>query len=370
MSSAVSGEPTRTAQTMSDRRIWIAVSIDILEHPVVGANPRRRRGFTNTEAWIWLLIKAARRTHSVGNGWRAIQLERGQVLVGQHYLAKEWGWGTQRIRGFLKQLCDEEMTKITQRNNRSPSVLTICNYDKFQFGTQLDTQQITQQTASKQPANHSHSTEKENNIYIYTKTEEDEVAPASSPPPPAPLGELFAATDTSASPRLVGATEKSSLVQEAFDAYNEVAARCDLPVARSLTPDRVRKLRARLKECGGIEGWRRALGNIEVSAFLRGQTAGSTFRADLTFMLRPEKFARLCEGGYGNGAHAQEKKLALDELPATRDSGEIARRFDLWVDDKTTSGAKIMQQQGRQVAFEIFQQIQIRRADREGVRAS
>src|SRR4029078_11795460 len=58
-------------------------------------------------------------------------------------------------------------------------------------------------------------------------------------------------------------------VLEAFNAYNETALRCGLPQARALTPDRRRRIGARLREYGP-EGWCCALANLEQSRFLTG----------------------------------------------------------------------------------------------------
>ena len=88
---------------------------------------------------------------------------------------------------------------------------------------------------------------------------------------------------------------------EAFTAYNAVAQRCGLPQAAKLTPDRQRRIVARLKDYG-LEGWHRALANIEKSSFL---TAGTDrgFRADLDFVCQAKSFSKLHDGGYGNGRH-------------------------------------------------------------------
>jgi len=89
---------------------------------------------------------------------------------------------------------------------------------------------------------------------------------------------------------------------KAFEAYNGTALRCGLPQAAKLTPDRQRKIIARLRDYG-LDGWERALANIEKSAFLTGGT-DHNFRADLDFMLQAKSFGKLHDGGYGNGRHA------------------------------------------------------------------
>jgi uncharacterized protein YdaU (DUF1376 family) len=92
---------------------------------------------------------------------------------------------------------------------------------------------------------------------------------------------------------------------EAFGLYNEMAQRCGLALARTLTPQRRKSLTARLREHGGIDAWRTALANVERSAFLRGNN-DTGWRADLDFLLTASKFTKVFEGSYGNGAHAKE----------------------------------------------------------------
>ena len=85
-------------------------------------------------------------------------------------------------------------------------------------------------------------------------------------------------------------------VQQAFEHYNIAAKEFGLPIAEKLTAERRRKLRVRLKE-HGLEGWDRALCEIEKSDFLSGE-GGRGWRANLDFMLRPSNFNKLIEGGY------------------------------------------------------------------------
>jgi hypothetical protein len=90
---------------------------------------------------------------------------------------------------------------------------------------------------------------------------------------------------------------------QAFELYNETALRCAIPQAAKFTPERQRKIAARLKVYG-MAGWKQALANIEKSSFLTGGT-DHNFRADLDFMLQDKSFGRLHDGGYGNGRHAK-----------------------------------------------------------------
>jgi hypothetical protein len=96
--------------------------------------------------------------------------------------------------------------------------------------------------------------------------------------------------------------------QLAFDAWNETAHRCGLPVAEKLTADRRSKLKARLADANGLEGWIQALTRLAASAFCTGRK--TDFRADLDFVLQAKSFTRLVEGSYDDnrnqrGQHEQ-----------------------------------------------------------------
>lgn len=100
----------------------------------------------------------------------------------------------------------------------------------------------------------------------------------------------------------------------AFESYNGVALRCGLPQAAKLTPDRQRKIIARLRDYG-LEGWDVALANIERSSFLTGGGKDG-WRANIEFMLVPANFSKLHDGGYGNGRHADTSSTGSTPAPA------------------------------------------------------
>ena len=83
----------------------------------------------------------------------------------------------------------------------------------------------------------------------------------------------------------------------AFESYNAVALRVGLQQAAKLTPDRQRKIVARLKDYGS-DGWAVAMANLERSKFLTG-TNERHWRATLDFVLQAESFGKLHDGGYG-----------------------------------------------------------------------
>lgn len=116
---------------------------------------------------------------------------------------------------------------------------------------------------------------------------------------------------------------------DAFTAYNDTALKCGLPQAVKLTPDRQRKILARLRDYG-MDGWCRALANLEMSGFLTGQN-DSGWRADLDFVCQARSFGKLHDGGYGNGRHRTsdgptEPAYEIDYEALRRESGIVVYR--------------------------------------------
>lgn len=98
----------------------------------------------------------------------------------------------------------------------------------------------------------------------------------------------------------------------AFDLYNEAAARSGLPQAQAMNDQRKSAIRRRLKDAGGIEGWKIALEKVEASPHCTGQNDRG-WKADLDFILQPKSFTRLMEGSYDRSKpanHQQQFNLA------------------------------------------------------------
>jgi len=83
----------------------------------------------------------------------------------------------------------------------------------------------------------------------------------------------------------------------AVEAWNALASDLGLSVVQRLTDPRKRSLRARLGECGGIDGWHAALARVRASPFLLGQT-GKAWKVSFDFLLQQSSFTKLMEGVY------------------------------------------------------------------------
>lgn len=96
---------------------------------------------------------------------------------------------------------------------------------------------------------------------------------------------------------------ESAAADEAFDLYVSAAKQHHWVIPRKLDPDRRKALMATLKEWGGLDAWREALDKAAASDFIMGRIKRAdehaNWRCDLDFLLKPKRFRRLMEGGYG-----------------------------------------------------------------------
>jgi uncharacterized protein YdaU (DUF1376 family) len=99
-------------------------------------------------------------------------------------------------------------------------------------------------------------------------------------------------------------------VAEAVAAYNAAASQSGWPEVRILSKSRRSALAARLRECGGLEGWACALAKAQASAHCCGQNDRG-WVASFDFLTRQSSFAKLMEGNYDNRTNAPSS-LASD----------------------------------------------------------
>ena len=84
-------------------------------------------------------------------------------------------------------------------------------------------------------------------------------------------------------------------IREAFDAWNEAAARNPRwPMAQTLGLPRRKALSARLRDGGGLAGFLSVLATAEASHFIRNEMTGWS----LDWFLKPANFTKVREGNY------------------------------------------------------------------------
>lgn len=257
------------------------------------------RGFCYSvnEAWRDLIHECRFRDGHVMNGGRKMLISRGSMVGAVSWLAYRWNWTPKTVRGFLDRLENDGMIKTSSpgselgtQKGKQAQIITVCNYDKFNLSLgeegQANGQAEGEQRASKGQA-------EGNNIRKEERTEQGNKESI-------PLSEE-------------GISDGVPDALKAFHAYNELAQRIGLPLARTLTPARRKSLTARLREHGGMPAWNQALANVERSAFLRGKNDRG-WRLDFDFLIAASKFTRVHDGTYGNGAHAMSHETSIQRM--------------------------------------------------------
>lgn len=114
--------------------------------------------------------------------------------------------------------------------------------------------------------------------------------------------------------------EKEDLVDRAITEFVAFAQTYDLPVPRVRNDRLRRQIRMRLKEIGGLDGWRQALQEIRQSPFCLGHKPARSptqtpFRVDIWKLAAPEFMAKLLSGNYReDGYLAQPAKAGFDPV--------------------------------------------------------
>jgi len=128
---------------------WIKLHRTILES-FAFSNP------TTLKLWIWILAKASSKERfvpiKVSESFRDVKLEPGQMLFGRFKAEEELEINGSTIYRHLQKLQDHG--NISMDTNTQYTIITICNWDKYQ-STEEESEQAanSQRTANELPAN-------------------------------------------------------------------------------------------------------------------------------------------------------------------------------------------------------------------------
>ena len=249
---------------------WIRLERRIFDDPFFAKEPMSER-----EAWVWMIGRAAwdDTTHWVGS--EEIEVPRGSFMVTLRELQTVFMWRSDtKVRNFLKRLEKKRRVERTTcgPKNAPKTHVTICNYDEYQ----------SRERARNAPETHEACTKKrtkETNINNKQLTIEDtNVSLSASTDAPTPAND----------------------VSEAVVVYNHAAQRCGWPQVQKSTPARSKQIKARIKECGGVDGWRIAIEKAEASDFICGRTPKPWSGFGFDWLIKPQNFTKLMEGNYDN----------------------------------------------------------------------
>ena len=129
---------------------FIALHREAFDHPVLKGKPER------FYAWFWLVSEACWKATAFDIRGKSVSIERGQLCTSRDQLAKAWNWSPSAVERFLTRLETEQM--IGRQTGQGRTIITICNYDKYQDGEARTGQATGQPTGQKSD---SHRTTKE-----------------------------------------------------------------------------------------------------------------------------------------------------------------------------------------------------------------
>ena len=111
-----------------------------LSHRRKFGHPLLKNSILMQGAWDWIIGNANFLPTRSEHKGRVITLERGQLLGGREYLAKEWGISPDRVRTILSKLETDGMIKRHQAPNHGANIITVCNYEKYQNAVAVEPQ--------------------------------------------------------------------------------------------------------------------------------------------------------------------------------------------------------------------------------------
>lgn len=237
---------------------WIKLHRKLFENPV-----SQKPNYLSV--WIYLLTHANHTEKSIIINNKKAVIKKGSFLGSISKISTHFNLTRSTVKSIIDYFESDKML-YTERT-RNYTIFHILNYDLYQCD-------VHQQNTNKTPTDQRGATTKND------KNDKNEI------------------------------NIEGTSIEEAFSIYNDVAKKHGLPVAQVLNKERKAKLKARLKDCDGLEGWNIAMEKLSQSAFLTGKT--KDWKASFDFVLQQSSFIKLMEGVYDN--NQPKERTPDDEL--------------------------------------------------------
>lgn len=272
---------------MNDENGWIKLSRKMVNSPYwLGEK------FTRPMCWIDLLFLAEwrkSRTFKVRN--KDVTILRGQLYASVRDLATRWLLSVNTVRNILKEMVSDG--RIKMESPQTGSIITICNYDKYQCdGSHIHAED--EPAAAPAPSLASGTDEPE-----LPEMEMVEVKGPDAPPPALPIIEA-----EPVEAEVVEAPAKRKKGREIdYDfiirLYHD---RCpSYPTIKKLTEKRKTKIRLRFEEMKyDYETLQTVFDKAEASRFMRGDSRKG-WKADFDWIFEnSDNWVKILEGKYDN----------------------------------------------------------------------
>ena len=131
--------------------------------------------FTKAQAWIDLLILANHQPNTLYLRGIEVHIDRGQLCYSKVSLSERWRWNERTVNSFISTLQNRQM--IHSSSNNVTTIITILNYDEYQFSTEQKEEKVQNKVQSKvqskvQTNNNVNNENNEKKIYRTKKLKE------------------------------------------------------------------------------------------------------------------------------------------------------------------------------------------------------
>jgi DNA replication protein DnaD len=149
---------------------WIKLHRDIKSNWLYTKKP-----YDELHAWIDLLLTVNHEPKKVVLGKSLVFVGRGSTITSIRKLSERWGWSNTKIRTFFDLLISDGMIKV--ESDTKKTLVTVANYEKYQFSETPKRQQNDTETTQKHTNNNekNNKNEKELSLYIYGNKENENV---------------------------------------------------------------------------------------------------------------------------------------------------------------------------------------------------
>ena len=178
--------------------------------------------------------------------------------------------------------------KSAKRGPSAGTVYVVVNYDKYQDNSGVGAHEGAHKTAKKGPPK----------IQKIKPLKEKDLTVFVAEPVQVDLEEAIA-------------TREVSDAQKVVNLWNDLANKHGLTQVKVLSDDRRKRINARIKDAGGLDGVKDVIEYIGSSPVLLGKQKfvdGRTWKADFEYLVRPNKFVANLEKAQAEKARAPAPK--------------------------------------------------------------